>query len=194
MSAHEARCIFCVKHTFLLLQCSFLPKFSIHIETKYEDNKGSNDSVSMIPCAKLDFILFVNHSLCLGPLGLSVWEKRPHQTCACAPPWLFWSWAAAEELPLKHQEMKDLCTQLPFYLSYSICSFSKHNIIYICEFSPDKHIWKVKKRWLSLFFGVIVFHFMCFTLLSLNKGGWIPRRCQEEQTGNWTMVRDERSQ
>lgn len=27
-------------------QCSFLPKFSIHIETKYEDNKGSNDSVS----------------------------------------------------------------------------------------------------------------------------------------------------
>lgn len=28
------------------LQCSFLPKFSIHIETKYEDNKGSNDNVS----------------------------------------------------------------------------------------------------------------------------------------------------
>uniref|UniRef100_A0A9L0T9A6 Phosphatidylinositol transfer protein cytoplasmic 1 n=1 Tax=Equus caballus TaxID=9796 RepID=A0A9L0T9A6_HORSE len=27
------------------LQCSFLPKFSIHIETKYEDNKGSNDSI-----------------------------------------------------------------------------------------------------------------------------------------------------
>ncbi|KAL4687404.1 hypothetical protein H8959_019532, partial [Pygathrix nigripes] len=26
--------------------CSFLPKFSIHIETKYEDNKGSNDRVS----------------------------------------------------------------------------------------------------------------------------------------------------
>uniref|UniRef100_A0A8C3N5Z4 Nucleolar protein 11 n=1 Tax=Geospiza parvula TaxID=87175 RepID=A0A8C3N5Z4_GEOPR len=26
-------------------QCSFLPKFSIHIETKYEDNKGSNDSI-----------------------------------------------------------------------------------------------------------------------------------------------------
>ncbi|EHB13255.1 Cytoplasmic phosphatidylinositol transfer protein 1 [Heterocephalus glaber] len=25
--------------------CSFLPKFSIHIETKYEDNKGSNDSI-----------------------------------------------------------------------------------------------------------------------------------------------------
>ncbi|NXU89753.1 PITC1 protein, partial [Xiphorhynchus elegans] len=34
-----------VKLTFLLLQCSFLPKFSIHIETKYEDNKGSNDSI-----------------------------------------------------------------------------------------------------------------------------------------------------
>ncbi|KAL4657919.1 cytoplasmic phosphatidylinositol transfer protein 1-like [Arapaima gigas] len=27
------------------LQCSFLPKFSIHIKTKYEDNKGSNDSI-----------------------------------------------------------------------------------------------------------------------------------------------------
>ncbi|XP_074080858.1 cytoplasmic phosphatidylinositol transfer protein 1 isoform X2 [Macrotis lagotis] len=26
-------------------QCSFLPKFSIHIETKYEDNKGSNNSI-----------------------------------------------------------------------------------------------------------------------------------------------------
>ncbi|KAM9483485.1 cytoplasmic phosphatidylinositol transfer protein 1-like [Clarias gariepinus] len=25
--------------------CSFLPKFSIHIETKYEDNKGSNDNI-----------------------------------------------------------------------------------------------------------------------------------------------------
>uniref|UniRef100_A0A8C0EBP7 Cytoplasmic phosphatidylinositol transfer protein 1 n=1 Tax=Bubo bubo TaxID=30461 RepID=A0A8C0EBP7_BUBBB len=40
-----ARHIFYVKHIFLLLQCSFLPKFSIHIETKYEDNKGSNDSI-----------------------------------------------------------------------------------------------------------------------------------------------------
>uniref|UniRef100_A0A8C7GL29 Phosphatidylinositol transfer protein cytoplasmic 1 n=1 Tax=Oncorhynchus kisutch TaxID=8019 RepID=A0A8C7GL29_ONCKI len=28
-----------------VLQCSFLPKFSIHIETKYEDNKGSNDNI-----------------------------------------------------------------------------------------------------------------------------------------------------
>ncbi|KAK1798913.1 hypothetical protein P4O66_007183 [Electrophorus voltai] len=26
-------------------QCSFLPKFSIHIETKYEDNKGCNDTI-----------------------------------------------------------------------------------------------------------------------------------------------------
>uniref|UniRef100_A0A8C6U0E9 Phosphatidylinositol transfer protein cytoplasmic 1 n=1 Tax=Neogobius melanostomus TaxID=47308 RepID=A0A8C6U0E9_9GOBI len=26
-------------------QCSFLPKFSIHIETKYEDNKGTNDHI-----------------------------------------------------------------------------------------------------------------------------------------------------
>uniref|UniRef100_A0A8C9RAF7 Cytoplasmic phosphatidylinositol transfer protein 1 n=1 Tax=Scleropages formosus TaxID=113540 RepID=A0A8C9RAF7_SCLFO len=25
--------------------CSFLPKFSIHIETKYEDNKGCNDNI-----------------------------------------------------------------------------------------------------------------------------------------------------
>uniref|UniRef100_A0A8C0H5D7 Cytoplasmic phosphatidylinositol transfer protein 1 n=1 Tax=Chelonoidis abingdonii TaxID=106734 RepID=A0A8C0H5D7_CHEAB len=29
----------------LLWLCSFLPKFSIHIETKYEDNKGSNDNI-----------------------------------------------------------------------------------------------------------------------------------------------------
>uniref|UniRef100_A0A8B9N8L0 Cytoplasmic phosphatidylinositol transfer protein 1 n=1 Tax=Accipiter nisus TaxID=211598 RepID=A0A8B9N8L0_9AVES len=34
-----------MSNVFLLLQCSFLPKFSIHIETKYEDNKGSNDSI-----------------------------------------------------------------------------------------------------------------------------------------------------
>ncbi|KPP77268.1 Cytoplasmic phosphatidylinositol transfer protein 1-like [Scleropages formosus] len=27
------------------MMCSFLPKFSIHIETKYEDNKGSNDNI-----------------------------------------------------------------------------------------------------------------------------------------------------
>ncbi|PWA19272.1 hypothetical protein CCH79_00014596, partial [Gambusia affinis] len=26
-------------------QCSFLPKFSIHIESKYEDNKGNNDNI-----------------------------------------------------------------------------------------------------------------------------------------------------
>uniref|UniRef100_H2RLN9 Cytoplasmic phosphatidylinositol transfer protein 1 n=1 Tax=Takifugu rubripes TaxID=31033 RepID=H2RLN9_TAKRU len=26
-------------------RCSFLPKFSIHIETKYEDNKGINDNI-----------------------------------------------------------------------------------------------------------------------------------------------------
>lgn len=31
-------------------QCSFLPKFSIHIETKYEDNKGNNDNVSTALC------------------------------------------------------------------------------------------------------------------------------------------------
>ncbi|KAF0032629.1 hypothetical protein F2P81_014919 [Scophthalmus maximus] len=28
-----------------IFYCSFLPKFSIHIETKYEDNKGSNDNI-----------------------------------------------------------------------------------------------------------------------------------------------------
>lgn len=81
MSADEARHISCVKYTFLLLQCSFLPKFSIHIETKYEDNKGSNDSVSMTPCAKVDLILLVNHGLCPGPGGLSL-GKRSQQTLA----------------------------------------------------------------------------------------------------------------
>ncbi|RXM36789.1 Cytoplasmic phosphatidylinositol transfer protein 1 [Acipenser ruthenus] len=30
---------------YMLLACSFLPKFSIHIETKYEDNNGSNDNI-----------------------------------------------------------------------------------------------------------------------------------------------------
>ncbi|TKS91873.1 Cytoplasmic phosphatidylinositol transfer protein 1 [Collichthys lucidus] len=29
----------------IMIKCSFLPKFSIHIETKYEDNKGSNDNI-----------------------------------------------------------------------------------------------------------------------------------------------------
>ncbi|XP_048103019.1 cytoplasmic phosphatidylinositol transfer protein 1 [Alosa alosa] len=32
-------------HTITEYTCSFLPKFSIHIETKYEDNKGSNDNI-----------------------------------------------------------------------------------------------------------------------------------------------------
>uniref|UniRef100_A0A4W5MZC1 Phosphatidylinositol transfer protein cytoplasmic 1 n=1 Tax=Hucho hucho TaxID=62062 RepID=A0A4W5MZC1_9TELE len=32
-------------HTHSHRCCSFLPKFSIHIETKYEDNKGSNDNI-----------------------------------------------------------------------------------------------------------------------------------------------------
>lgn len=192
MSADEARHISRVKHIFLLLQCSFLPKFSIHIETKYEDNKGSNDSVSMAPCAKVDLILFVNHRLTGAWRSLSL-GKRPHQTCVFAPPWVSCSWAAAEELPLKYQEMKYLCTHLPFCIFYSLCALSKHSTIYICEFSCDEHLWKVKKRWLG-FFGVLVFHFLCFTLLSLNEEGWIPRRCQEEQTGNSTMVRDERAQ
>lgn len=29
------------------LQCSFLPKFSIYIETKYEDNCGDSENVSV---------------------------------------------------------------------------------------------------------------------------------------------------
>lgn len=29
------------------LQCSFLPKFSIYIETKYEDNCGDSENVSL---------------------------------------------------------------------------------------------------------------------------------------------------
>ncbi|XP_058509794.1 cytoplasmic phosphatidylinositol transfer protein 1 isoform X1 [Solea solea] len=32
-------------YTITEYTCSFLPKFSIHIETKYEDNKGSNDNI-----------------------------------------------------------------------------------------------------------------------------------------------------
>ncbi|XP_023585073.1 cytoplasmic phosphatidylinositol transfer protein 1 isoform X2 [Trichechus manatus latirostris] len=32
-------------YTITEYTCSFLPKFSIHIETKYEDNKGSNNSI-----------------------------------------------------------------------------------------------------------------------------------------------------
>ncbi|XP_063047437.1 cytoplasmic phosphatidylinositol transfer protein 1 [Engraulis encrasicolus] len=32
-------------HTITEYTCSFLPKFSIHIETRYEDNKGSNDNI-----------------------------------------------------------------------------------------------------------------------------------------------------
>uniref|UniRef100_A0A8C5WM18 Cytoplasmic phosphatidylinositol transfer protein 1 n=1 Tax=Leptobrachium leishanense TaxID=445787 RepID=A0A8C5WM18_9ANUR len=34
--------------------CSFLPKFSIHIETKYEDNKGSNDNIFDTEAKDLD--------------------------------------------------------------------------------------------------------------------------------------------
>ncbi|XP_033827701.1 cytoplasmic phosphatidylinositol transfer protein 1 [Periophthalmus magnuspinnatus] len=32
-------------YTITEYTCSFLPKFSIHIETKYEDNKGTNDHI-----------------------------------------------------------------------------------------------------------------------------------------------------
>ena len=30
----------------LFMQCSFLPKFQIHIETRYENNSGTSDNVS----------------------------------------------------------------------------------------------------------------------------------------------------
>nr|XP_015211499.1 PREDICTED: cytoplasmic phosphatidylinositol transfer protein 1 [Lepisosteus oculatus] len=36
-------------YTITEYTCSFLPKFSIHIETKYEDNKGCNDHVTARP-------------------------------------------------------------------------------------------------------------------------------------------------
>ena len=31
---------------YFILQCSFLPRFSIHIETVYQNNNGSADNVS----------------------------------------------------------------------------------------------------------------------------------------------------
>ncbi|KAG7243596.1 hypothetical protein INR49_011153, partial [Caranx melampygus] len=37
--------IYLNKYTTVQALCSFLPKFSIHIETKYEDNKGSNNNI-----------------------------------------------------------------------------------------------------------------------------------------------------
>lgn len=75
MSADETGHIFYVKHIFLLLQCSFLPKFSIHIETKYEDNKGSNDSVSMTAFEEFHLILLVSRGPYVGAVGLPGWEK-----------------------------------------------------------------------------------------------------------------------
>ncbi|RXN06695.1 cytoplasmic phosphatidylinositol transfer 1-like protein [Labeo rohita] len=33
------------KAAAIMAKCSFLPKFSIHVETKYEDNKGINDNI-----------------------------------------------------------------------------------------------------------------------------------------------------
>uniref|UniRef100_A0A8C7YWK2 Cytoplasmic phosphatidylinositol transfer protein 1 n=1 Tax=Oryzias sinensis TaxID=183150 RepID=A0A8C7YWK2_9TELE len=40
----QIKCITNLSFSFFA-QCSFLPKFSIHIETKYEDNKGCNDNI-----------------------------------------------------------------------------------------------------------------------------------------------------
>lgn len=62
---HQLRgiCPNCLPACPLSFQCSFLPKFSIHIETKYEDNKGSNDHVSspslLVAALFLKFILFI---------------------------------------------------------------------------------------------------------------------------------------
>lgn len=95
MSADEAGHIFYVKHIFLLLQCSFLPKFSIHIETKYEDNKGSNDSVSMMAFAEFHLILVVNGGRYPGAVALSVWEKAGMGWCLCTY-WVSCSSAACQ--------------------------------------------------------------------------------------------------
>lgn len=37
-------------------QCSFIPKFSISIQTRYEDNNGTTENVSCIP--KNDVFLY----------------------------------------------------------------------------------------------------------------------------------------
>jgi hypothetical protein len=34
------------QHILILLQCSFIPKFSISIKTKFENNNGSSENVS----------------------------------------------------------------------------------------------------------------------------------------------------
>lgn len=36
------------QHVLVLLQCSFIPKFSISIKTKYENNNGSSENVSFL--------------------------------------------------------------------------------------------------------------------------------------------------
>lgn len=131
-----------IKHIFLLLQCSFLPKFSIHIETKYEDNKGSNDSVSMMTFAKVNLIILINHDLSLNP---SVWEKGLIRLVFLHLPG-HKQLVSLESSYLQYEEMKVSCTQLPFCISVSTSSFSKHNMVYVCEFSIDERLWRMKKR------------------------------------------------
>ncbi|KAK2536806.1 hypothetical protein Q9966_006139 [Columba livia] len=66
-------------------QCSFLPKFSIHIETKYEDNKGSNDSVSTMAFADFHLILVVNFGQCSlseGGTGAARSSKQATKQCS----------------------------------------------------------------------------------------------------------------
>lgn len=84
-SAGEARPLVYGKHLFLSLQCSFLPKFSIHIETKYEDNKGSNDSVSTMAFADFHLILVVNFGQCSlseGGTGAARSSKQATKQCS----------------------------------------------------------------------------------------------------------------
>lgn len=127
-----------VKHVSLLLQCSFLPKFSIHIETKYEDNKGSNDSVSRMTFAELNVILLGNHDL---SLGISVGERGLLRFVSSLLP----GYAVGEQCDsseggyLQHHEMEGSCTQLPFCISCSTCHFSKYSVIYVCDFSTCEH-------------------------------------------------------
>lgn len=89
-SAGEARPLVYGKHLFLSLQCSFLPKFSIHIETKYEDNKGSNDSVSTMAFADFHLILVVNFGRCSLMKGAQELPGTANRQLNNAQRWEIW--------------------------------------------------------------------------------------------------------